>query len=92
MPPLSSLFPAEAFSMLEIITNIVAILGAIMITYGVFLETEKRQDLVFIIGAGCLLVYALWIGNLIFSIAMAGFMVGSLVELVEIIIKKHRNK
>jgi len=87
-------FLPEAFStlpwpLITVIMNVVAGLGAILLTYGVFLETERRQDAVFVIAAACLLIYALWIGNKIFSVAMAGLLVGSLIEMVEIILGKH---
>jgi len=71
--------------------NIVAGLGAILLTYGIFLEAERRQDAVFVVGAGCLLVYALWIGNTVFSIAMAGVALASFIELVEILLGRHHH-
>ncbi|HBU07311.1 MAG TPA: hypothetical protein DEB09_04480 [Candidatus Magasanikbacteria bacterium] len=70
---------------------VVAFLGIILIGYGVFLETEKRQDLVFLIGAGSLLVYAIFIGNLIFTIAMAVFFLASLTEFLEILLGIHKH-
>lgn len=90
MEPLANFLPNLPWATLEIIINIVAGLGAILITYGIFLEAEKRQDAVFVIGSGCLLVYALWIGNAIFSIAMTGFFIASAVELVEIMLHKRK--
>lgn len=89
MGPLSSFLPTLPWTTLEIIMNVVAALGAILITYGVFLEAERRQDAAFTVGAGCLLVYALWVGNTIFSIAMAGFLVASFIELIEIMLGRH---
>ncbi|MDO8499116.1 MAG: hypothetical protein Q7S66_00450 [bacterium] len=89
MSQLFSLFQNLPWPMIDIVLNVVAGLGAILIVYGVFLEAEKRQDAVFVLGAGCLLVYALWIGNKIFSVAMAGFMLGSFLELIEIMRGKH---
>ncbi len=77
--------------LIDIVLNVVAGLGAILITYAIFLEEENRQDAVFVVGAGCLLVYALWVGNKIFSVAMGGLMVASLFELVEITIKRRKN-
>lgn len=91
MPPLANLLPTLPWTYLEIIINVVAALGAIMVTYGIFLEAERKQDAVFTIGAGCLLVYSLWIGNKIFSVAMAGLMVGSFIELVEIMLGRHEH-
>lgn len=73
----------------DIILNVLAGLGAILITYAVFLEHETRQDIVLAIGAFCLLVYALWLGNTIFTLAMGGLFIASMVEFVEIMIGMH---
>lgn len=91
MPPLASVFPTLPWTTLDIILNVVAGLGAILITYGIFLEAERKQDAVFVVGAGCLLVYALWIGNKIFSMAMGGFMIASFIELMEIMTGRHHH-
>ena len=87
--PLESFLPTLPWPLIEIIVNVVAMLGAVLITYAIFLEAERRQDAVFTVGAGCLLVYALFIGNKIFAIAMAGLMIGSFIELIEIMIGYH---
>jgi len=73
----------------DIIINVLAGLGAILVTYAVFLEHETRQDIVLAIGSFCLLVYALWIGNAIFSLAMGGLFLASMVEFVEILVGIH---
>lgn len=91
MPTFITIFSGLPWPLLDIIINVVAGLGAVILTYGVFLEAERRQDAVFIVGSACLLVYALWIGNKIFSLAMAGLLVGSLVELVEILTGRHKH-
>lgn len=82
-------FSTLPWSLIEIAMNVVAGLGAILLTYAIFLEAERRQDAVFIIGSGCLLIYALWIGNTIFSLAMAGILIGSVIELIEILTGHH---
>jgi len=87
---LESFIPQLPTTMLQTIIYVVAGLGAILLIYGVFLETERRQDAVFLIGAGCLLVYALSIGNLIFTIAMAGFSLAALTEFIEILLGIHK--
>lgn len=87
--PFTNFLPTLPWSTLEIIVSVVAGLGAILLTYAVFLESERRQDAVFTVGAGCLLIYALWIGNTVFSVAMAGLMVGSFIELIEIMLGRH---
>ena len=85
----ANLFPNLPWPLLTIIMNVIAGIGAILLTYAIFLEAERRQDAVFIVGATCLLIYALWIGNKIFSVAMAGVAVGSAIELVEILLGRH---
>lgn len=89
MGPLASFLPTLPWTTYEIIMNIIAGLGAILITYGVFLESERRQDEVFSIGATCLFIYSFWVGNTMLSIAMAGFGIASLVELIEIKFGRH---
>ncbi len=86
-----NLFSTLPWPMLEVIMNVVAGLGAVMLTYGIFLEAERHQDGVFIIASACLLAYAVWIGNKIFSLAMGGLLVGSFIEFVEIIFNKHHH-
>lgn len=89
MPPLSSFLPSLPWNALEITINILAGLGAIMITYAIFLEAERKQDAVLSIGSACLLIYALWIGNMIFTVAMSGLFLASFVELMEILLGRH---
>lgn len=89
MSYLTSVFSALPWPMLDIIMNVVAGLGAVMLTYGIFLEAERHQDGVFVIASACLLAYAVWVGNKIFSLAMGGLLVGSFIEFVEIIFSKH---
>ena len=91
MPPLPSILPNLPWQALEIIITVVAGLGAILLTYGIFLKTEKRQDVVLLIGGFCLIVYALYIGNLLFTIAMGGLMLATLVEVIEIAMGLHKD-
>ncbi len=85
-----SLFPPNInWSVWDVILTVVALLGAILITYAVFLEVERRRDAIFMLGGMGLLVYALWIGNTVFIIAMAGLVVGSAIEFVEIVLGRH---
>jgi len=87
--PLGNFLPTLPWPFFDVIMNVVAGLGAILITYGVFLEAERKQDAIFTVGSACLLTYALWLGNKIFSVAMAGFMLASFIELVEIMAGRH---
>lgn len=87
--PLGNILPTLPWDFFDVIMNVVAGLGAILLTYAIFLEAERRQDAILVIGSACLLVYALWLGNTIFSVAMAGVMVASFIELLEIMTGRH---
>ena len=91
IPPLPTLLPTLPWQSLEVVVTIVAALGAILITYGVFLKTEKRQDVVTFLGAFALLIYALYIGNLLFTIAMSGLFLASFIEFIEIVLGLHKD-
>jgi len=91
MQPFPTIFQTLPWSTIEIIVHIVAGLGAILLTYGVFLKIEKRQDITLFIGAFCLLIYSLYIGNNLFAIAMVGLMASSFIEFIEILIGLHKD-
>ncbi len=88
---LESWIPTLSTSLTETIVYVVALLGALLLAYGVFLETERRQDLVFFLGASCLLIYALYISNIIFVIAMGTFALNALIEFIEIVVGLHKH-
>jgi len=88
---LQSIIPQLPTNTVETIIYVVAAIGTILITYGVFLEIERRQDLMFFVGSACLFVYALYIGNIIFMIATVGFGTASLIEFIEIFIGLHKH-
>lgn len=86
---LENLIPQIPTNINEIVIYIAAFLGIVLFVYGVFMDTEKRQDLVFMLASGCLFVYALYISNLIFMIAMGGFFLAALIEFFEILFGIH---
>ncbi len=88
---LESLIPNLPFSLGQLAFDVVGALGGIMIVYGVFLELERRQDLVFAVGAYALFVYALYIGSNLFAIVMLGFFIASTVEFIEIYVGLHKH-
>jgi hypothetical protein len=88
---LESWFPTLPTSITETLVYIVAFLGIILLSYGVFLEAERRQDLVFFLGASFLLVYALYTNNLVFTVAMGAFALNALIEFIEILVGLHRH-
>ena len=91
MPPFSNLIPFFTTSIIEVIIYVVAALGTILLTYAIFLKREKRQDVTLLIGALCLLTYALYINNIIFVVAMAGLGISSFVEWLEIVFGLHKD-
>ena len=88
---LQNLLPQLPTSTTEIIIYVVAFLGIILLGYGIFLESERRQDLIFLIASASLLVYAIFISNLIFTIAMAVLFLASLTEFIEILFGIHKD-
>jgi len=88
---LENLLPNLTTDINTIIIHIIAMVGIILLIYAVFLETEKRQDIVFIISGICLFIYALFISNLIFMIATGGLIVASLIEFIEILLGIHKD-
>ncbi len=88
---LSHLPDFSTWDLTHIIIAVVGVLGMVLLVYGVFLESERRQDLIFIIGSGCLFVYATYIQNKLFALTMFGFGVASLFEFVEILLGKHHH-
>jgi len=73
------------------IIHIVAILGGVMLIYAIFLEQERRRDLVMVIGGFALAIYAYFIGNKIFMFAMGGIALASLIEFIEIYLGLHKH-
>lgn len=91
--PLFDILPSLPWTIAEIFFNTLAGLGVIMLVYSIFLEAETKQDAVMFFGATFLGIYASWIGNTIFLIAMAGVSIGSLVEFIEIFTsRRHANE
>lgn len=89
---LETIFPYLPVSLTETLVYVVACMGAIMLVYSIFLETERRQDLLMLLGASGLFVYALFIGNLIFCLTTAGVAIAALIEFIEIYTGLHRHR
>jgi len=68
--------------------KIIGVIGVLFITYGIYVKNEIKQDLVFILGGGCLLVYSIYLWDPIFIPLQIIFIIGSLVEIIKIKRKK----
>ncbi|MBT4120988.1 MAG: hypothetical protein HOA57_01175 [Candidatus Magasanikbacteria bacterium] len=88
---LENLLPNLSADINSIIIHVIAIVGIILLVYAIFLETEKRQDIIFMLSGICLFIYALFINNLIFMIATGGLVLASLVEFIEILLGIHKD-
>lgn len=88
---LETLLPIIPTGTPETLVFVVAILGAILLPYAIFVEKERRQDLITLVGAFCLFVYALYTRHAIFSIAMGGLALAAAVEFTEIYLGLHKH-
>jgi len=88
---LESLIPYLPTSLAETWIFVGAGLCITLLVYAIFIEKEHRQDLIRFVGTGGLLVYAIYIDNLIFTIAMGAIAIASLIEFVEILTGLHKH-
>ena len=70
--------------MLEILIKILGALGLVLITIGIFVKLEKKQDWVFVFGGLCLLGYSIYLQDPIFIPLQIIFILASLIEIVKI--------
>lgn len=68
--------------------KIFGILGLLLITVGVLLKSEKRQDIFFIAGGLLLLVYSIYINDWIFIVLQIVFILTAVYELIKLRHKK----
>lgn len=76
----------------DLLIQIVAVLGAILVIYSQFVEAEFRRDLIRAVGALAVFVYAAFISNNIFMILSAGIFMAAAVEFVEIYLGLHKHE
>jgi hypothetical protein len=67
------------------------VFGAILLIYSQFVQLEHRRDIVRLLGAGGLFVYAYFLGNLIFMITAGGIGIAALIEFIEIMTGMHKH-
>jgi lipid-A-disaccharide synthase-like uncharacterized protein len=63
---------------------IFGVIGLLIISVAIWIKNEKRQDVLFILGGLCLLIYSISIKNIIFSVLQIVFIISSLIELIKI--------
>lgn len=63
---------------------IFGIVGLVIISIAVWINKEKKQDVLFVVGGVSLLVYSLSIKDVIFSILQIVFIISALAELIKL--------
>jgi len=72
----------------SVMFKIVGVLGLILITVGVLIKSEKKQDIFFILGGLALLVYSIFINDWIFIVLQIVFILTAAGELIRLQRKK----
>lgn len=75
----------------DLLVQIVAILGVILVVYSQFVEAENRRDAIRLVGAAAIFVYALSISNVIFIALTSGIGLAALIEFIEIRTGRHKH-
>lgn len=70
--------------MIEFLPKICGAIGLLCITYGIFVKNEVRQDILFIIGGGGLLIYSISLKDPIFITLQIIFILASAYEIGKI--------
>lgn len=60
------------------------IIGLLAISFAIWLKNERRQDIWFVAGGLCLLIYSIGIGSWIFIILQIVFTASALVEIFKL--------
>ncbi len=74
--------------MLEILAKTSGVIGVLLITYGIFVKKEIRQDIVFALGGIFLLAYSSYLRDPIFIPLQIIFTLASLYEIFKLRNKK----
>ena len=86
---LETILPQLPTNTIQTVIYVVAVLGVVLVVYSQFVEMENRRDLIRLVGAGALFVYALFIFNLVFMLVSAGIFLAALAEFIEILLGPH---
>lgn len=68
--------------------DIFGIIGVVIIAIAVWVKKEKKQDILFALGGLFLLVYSIFIHNLIFIVLQIIFSSSAVIELIKLKSKK----
>ncbi|MFC1656486.1 YgjV family protein [Patescibacteria group bacterium] len=74
---------------MDILFKTIGAIGLVLIIIGLLRKNERQQDIIFIIGGVCLEVYSIYLGDYIFIILQAAFIIAAIYEIIKI---KNENK
>jgi len=72
--------------------SVLGVICTFFVVYGFFLETEKRQDIFFMIGFFGLFIYAVYITNPIFILTSLGIFCAATIEFIEMVVGIHKHE
>lgn len=61
--------------------EIVGAAGLLIVAIGILLKNRQRQDILYVVGGGCLLVYSIYINNPIFIVLQLVFIFSAVYDL-----------
>ena len=70
------------------IFKIIGILGIILISVGIITRKRKKQDTFYVLGGGCLEIYSIYTGDLIFMILQIIFILSAIYDFKKINLKQ----
>ena len=68
--------------------KLIGVLGIILISIGVITKKRKSQNVFYILGGGCLEVYSIYIGDLIFAVLQIIFILSAIYDFNKINLKQ----
>lgn len=75
----------------ELLIYVTGILGAVVLVYSQFVEAENRRDLIRLVGALALFVYAFYVEDKLFMGVTLGIALACLIEFIEIYLGYHKH-
>jgi len=88
---LTSLFPTLPSGPIETLVYAHLAVGIFLLFYATFIELEHRQDLIRILGAAALLLYAIVNGNTALTWVAGAIFLGSAIQFIEILLGLHKH-
>ncbi|MFA6177698.1 MAG: hypothetical protein WC694_02265 [Candidatus Paceibacterota bacterium] len=66
------------------IFKLIGIVGLLLISVGLLLKNRKHQNILYIVGGGCLEIYSIYLKDTIFAILQIIFILSAVYDLIKI--------